>query len=48
VRQLQRGMDLGLEEAKTNARYTRILKAEFLKYTDAPQQPLEVVEPKEK
>jgi len=52
LQQIQRGMDLGYgsyrdnaEDMKTNARYLRVLKAEFLKYTDEKQQPLEVVEP---
>lgn len=52
MRQIQRSMDLNygrygdsMENVKTNARYLRILKAEFLKYTDEKHPTLEVVEP---
>ncbi len=47
MRQIQRTMDLdgSMEKVENNARYLRVLKAEFLKYTGEKQQPLEVVEP---
>ena len=53
-RQIQQDVDMNygsvrgsLEEVSVNARYVRVLRAEFLKYTDGTQ-PLEIVEPEKK
>lgn len=47
MRQIQRTLDLdgSMEKVENNARYLRVLKAEFLKYTDGKPQAPEVVEP---
>lgn len=52
MRLIQRGMDLTygcyrdpMENEIVNTRYLRVLKAEFLKYTDGKPRPAEVVEP---
>lgn len=55
LRQLRRDVDLNygryggsLENVSTNARYIRVIKAEFLKFTDAKPQAFDVVEPEKK
>lgn len=52
LRQLRRDVDLNygryggsMEEVSTNARYDRVIKAEFLKFTDVKPGAAEVIEP---